>query len=204
MLRTHPTELADLRHHEPALDLQRITHVRVIDVVGSIDPSIGSHDCEGRMINEPFPTPFFTGGFDLDAVAALGETTTSYDAWCVANALTGENAAPDAIADGFREPNLVRFATSGGLSLTAGASETELVFHRRSYRAIESLRVEWSADLETWLPLAGSVAGSAVASAVEEVAIQETGGPLKQVSVRLPSSHAARFFRLAANLDDSP
>jgi len=48
-----------------------ITVVRLIDVVGSIDPAYASRDCEGRIINDPFPTPFESCGFDLDAVGVM-------------------------------------------------------------------------------------------------------------------------------------
>jgi len=60
----------------PLLDLQNIIAVRVIDVVGSLDPLYGSLDSSvpAHLINEPWPTPFATGGFDLDAVAVLQST----------------------------------------------------------------------------------------------------------------------------------
>jgi hypothetical protein len=67
-------DLEELLEYEPAIDLQRITHVRVIDVVGSINPAHASRDSEGRIINDPYPTPFFTGGFDLDAIGAFSAT----------------------------------------------------------------------------------------------------------------------------------
>jgi hypothetical protein len=45
--------------------------VRIIDVVGSIDPAFGTRDSLGNLINEPFPTPFSSSGFDLDAVGVI-------------------------------------------------------------------------------------------------------------------------------------
>lgn len=53
------------------LNLNSITHVRLVDVVGSIDPQWGSIDSYGNLINDPYPTDFGSGGFDLDAVAVL-------------------------------------------------------------------------------------------------------------------------------------
>ncbi|MEO8350403.1 MAG: PEP-CTERM sorting domain-containing protein [Chthoniobacteraceae bacterium] len=53
------------------LDLNRITEVRIVDVVGSIDPSFGHRDSANRLINDAYPTPFASGGFDLDAVGVL-------------------------------------------------------------------------------------------------------------------------------------
>jgi hypothetical protein len=55
----------------PNLDISRITAVRVIDVVGSIDPLIARRDSSGRIVNDPWVTPFNTGGFDLDAIGAF-------------------------------------------------------------------------------------------------------------------------------------
>lgn len=49
------------------------TAVRIVDVVGSIDPGLGRYDnsVPARLINDPFPTPFPSSGFDLDAIAVL-------------------------------------------------------------------------------------------------------------------------------------
>jgi hypothetical protein len=48
-----------------------INYVRLIDVVGSLDPVFASYDAHGNMINDPYPTSFPSGGFDLDAVAVV-------------------------------------------------------------------------------------------------------------------------------------
>ena len=53
------------------LDLQNVGWVKIIAVTGSINPAFADRDSRGTMINEPFPTPFNTGGFDLDAVAGV-------------------------------------------------------------------------------------------------------------------------------------
>ena len=55
----------------PLLDKNRITHVRVVDVVGCIDSLYASYDCQGHIINDPWPTPFASSGFDLDAVGVI-------------------------------------------------------------------------------------------------------------------------------------
>lgn len=46
-------------------------YVRVIDVVGSVDANWGSKDHLGNLINDPWPTPFPSSGFDLDAVGVI-------------------------------------------------------------------------------------------------------------------------------------
>jgi hypothetical protein len=53
------------------LDIDRITHVKIIDVVGSILPAYATHDKNGKKINDPWSTPFPSSGFDLDAVGII-------------------------------------------------------------------------------------------------------------------------------------
>ncbi len=53
------------------LDIQNISHIRIIDVIGSLTDSICSRDATARKINDPYPTPFPSSGFDLDAVGAI-------------------------------------------------------------------------------------------------------------------------------------
>jgi hypothetical protein len=57
----------------PNLDVNAIIHVKLIDVIGSIDLQFGSMDNSGDLINDPYPTEFDSGGFDLDAVAVINE-----------------------------------------------------------------------------------------------------------------------------------
>ncbi|TGD56685.1 T9SS type A sorting domain-containing protein [Flavobacterium humi] len=53
------------------LNKNSITHVKVIDVVGSINATYATYDSYGNKINDPFTTPFNSGGFDLDAVGVI-------------------------------------------------------------------------------------------------------------------------------------
>lgn len=53
------------------LDKQNITQVKLIDVVGSIDPAYAGFDSFGNAVNNSFPTPFTSGGFDLQAVGVI-------------------------------------------------------------------------------------------------------------------------------------
>ncbi len=63
-------DLSDMAN-TPGLDIQHITHLRVVDVVGSLNSAYASYDVNGNKVNDPFPTPFPSGGFDLDAAAAI-------------------------------------------------------------------------------------------------------------------------------------
>lgn len=67
-----PFDLEDLADSS-GIDLNHITHVRIIDVVGSINPEFGTVDSQGNLINDLFPTPFNSGGYDLDAVGVIHE-----------------------------------------------------------------------------------------------------------------------------------
>ncbi len=57
------------------LDIDNITHVRLIDVVGSTTTHT-TFDDAGTVINDPYPTNFPTGGFDLDAVGVMHRHST--------------------------------------------------------------------------------------------------------------------------------
>jgi hypothetical protein len=48
-----------------------VTHIRVIDVVGNINEPFSSKDQYTNRINDPWPTPFPSSGFDLDAIGLI-------------------------------------------------------------------------------------------------------------------------------------
>jgi hypothetical protein len=59
------------------LDINNITHIKVVDVIGTMNSSFASKDSSGQKINDPFPTAFPSGGFDLDAIGAIHIKPTS-------------------------------------------------------------------------------------------------------------------------------
>jgi hypothetical protein len=61
------------------IDVNSITHLRLVDVIGVLHSNFSTLDIIGREINDPFPTPFPSGGFDLDAVAVLYDQATAID-----------------------------------------------------------------------------------------------------------------------------
>lgn len=67
-----PFDLAELPN-DALLDKNNITHVKIIDVVGSINPDFASYDSFGNAVNDSFPTPFVSGGFDLQAVGVINQ-----------------------------------------------------------------------------------------------------------------------------------
>jgi hypothetical protein len=66
-----PFDLAELAGVSPLLDIDHVTQVRIVDVTGSINPLYATHDSLGNIVNDPWPTPFASSGFDLDAVGVL-------------------------------------------------------------------------------------------------------------------------------------
>lgn len=69
-----PFDLEDIKGIS-GVDINHITHVRIIDVIGDIGLH-NSKDSKGNIINDPYPTAFPTGGFDLDAVAVINQKST--------------------------------------------------------------------------------------------------------------------------------
>lgn len=68
-----PFDLAELSGVSPLLDISHVRYVRIIDVVGSIDPAYATFDSQGHKVNDLWPTAFSSGGFDLDAVGVLNQ-----------------------------------------------------------------------------------------------------------------------------------
>lgn len=68
-----PFDLAELAD-STGLDISNITHVRVVDVVGTIDPLYATYDAFGHIVNDPYPTEFTSCGFDLAGVAVLHQS----------------------------------------------------------------------------------------------------------------------------------
>jgi hypothetical protein len=65
-----PFDLEEL-NFQTGLDINKITHIKVIDVVGCIQPVYARYDKNNNIINEPWNTPYPSGGFDLDAVGVI-------------------------------------------------------------------------------------------------------------------------------------
>lgn len=65
-----PFDLAELPN-DSLLNKSNVRFVRIVDVVGSINPIYGTNDSLGSLINDPYPTNFASSGFDLDALALL-------------------------------------------------------------------------------------------------------------------------------------
>jgi hypothetical protein len=78
-----PFDLEELKNQE-GLNVNNITHVRIKDVVGSLETEYATFDAYGNKVNDPWPTAFASSGFDLDAVGVINTSTstgiaTAYD-----------------------------------------------------------------------------------------------------------------------------
>jgi len=69
-----PFDLGDIAN-SILLDKNNITHVKIIDCVGSINNEYASRDSHGNKINDPWPTPFANSGFDLDAIGVIHQNS---------------------------------------------------------------------------------------------------------------------------------
>ncbi|MBI3133942.1 MAG: T9SS type A sorting domain-containing protein [Bacteroidetes bacterium] len=67
-----PFDLDDLAD-STGINPDSILFVRVLDVIGSISSPYSTFDSQGNRINDPYPTDFDAGGFDLDGVGVINE-----------------------------------------------------------------------------------------------------------------------------------
>ena len=69
-----PFDLEDLQDSSN-IDLMNIRFIKIIDVIGSINQNYATYDALGNIINDPYPTDFYSGGFDLTGVAVINGGT---------------------------------------------------------------------------------------------------------------------------------
>ncbi len=208
-----PFDLAELTGANPLLDVQAISHVRLVDVVGSINPAHARHDSSGNVINDPWTTPFSTGGFDLDAVAvrhAASSPDFGYAGWrgtrftaaqLADPAFSGDAADPD--GDG--RANLLEYALAtsptapdAGVNAPTPAlppadGRLELTYLRPDGRDDLALTAEWSADLAVWYSSAEYVVTGAPSVAAG-------GRRFTARAVAPPGAPARQFMRLRAEI----
>ena len=188
-----PFDLARLPN-AALLDKARVTHVRLIDVVGTSSAALGSVDSAGRVIVDPYPTDFFSGGFDLDAVGVFSVAAGGYAQWVAGQGRA--SASPYADPLGLGVPQGVEFFTGGTNVSVDGTGSVS--FDWLSYRVGGRFRIEASSDLVGWQVLAESVSGGAMVALQPGVSVALTGGMKKRVVLNFSPGGQRRFFRLAA------
>ena len=95
-----PFDLYELKD-SGGIDIYNITHVRLVDVVGTIDSAYASYDSEGNIINDPYPTPYYSSGFDLSGVAVLNHSVAVREPAATMLSI-GPNPADEALNVDFR------------------------------------------------------------------------------------------------------
>jgi hypothetical protein len=71
-----PFDLEELKL-QSGLDVNNITHVKIIDAIGCINDNYATFDSQGNKVNDPWPTCFPIGGFDLDAVGVIHQKSNA-------------------------------------------------------------------------------------------------------------------------------
>ena len=71
-----PFDFEELLADSAILNINAVTHVRVVDAVGCIQDAYATRDSRGIKVNDPWSTPFASSGFDLDAVGVIHQNTT--------------------------------------------------------------------------------------------------------------------------------
>lgn len=71
-----PFDLEELVGDSSILNINAVTHVRLVDAVGCIQDAYATRDSRGVKVNDPWSTPFPSSGFDLDAVGVIHQNTT--------------------------------------------------------------------------------------------------------------------------------
>lgn len=110
-----PFDLSDIPDNS-LLDKDNITHIKVVDVVGNIDPQYATFDSFGNMVNESWPTPFNSCGFDLDAVGVINQKALGRSDFEKANVFLYPNPALDRVyIQSKEEVDIVIYDVSGRL-----------------------------------------------------------------------------------------
>lgn len=204
------------------LDLNAITHVRIVDIPGSVDFT----DSEGNPIYDAWPT-WGSGGFDLEAVGVIGRAMT-YGEWIYQSGLVGQDADPLADPSGNGVVNLLEYATGGAAlktgfkpgeyrgTLTDGSDENFLSLRFVRDERLTDLRylVQVSDDLKQWVTIAQSTGGAPLSPqqdftpVIHEVSasLVASVGVLRQVEVRdvvpVNQDNPKRFMRLQVEIID--
>ncbi len=114
----------------PELDINAISHVKIIDVVGKVSGDHVQFDSNGNPINDPHPTAFPAGGFDLDAVGVIHQAPLGLDDFSAGNFAIYPNPVQQSgsihITSNFEINKLSLFDLTGNLISTTTLSSLQL------------------------------------------------------------------------------
>jgi hypothetical protein len=108
-----PFDLSDIPDNA-LLDKDNITHVKIIDAIGTINPLYASYDSKGNIINEPYSTPFVSGGFDLNGVGVINQKTLEDKDFTIDSVILYPNPASDIVyLNNNEESSIIIFDITG-------------------------------------------------------------------------------------------
>lgn len=192
-----PFDLADIL--DPAVNTAAITHVRVVDVIGTIEAAHASTDASGAIVNDPYPTNFHTGGFDLDAVGAMHPAPGPYADWSQfyhgvpTNPFTADSDQ-DGLIEGLEwalwcDP----LRASAPLKLESSAAGFALRFPYHASRTPSVMRIEAATRPDSWTTIA-ELGPTGWAGAAPGITVSTDGGFPATITVQAASS-SFRYFR---------
>ncbi len=206
-----PFDLDELRSTSNKLNVNRITHVRIVDVVGSLSPTYGQRDSLGNLVNDPWPTPYDASGFDLDAVGVIHVSQAPWQLWRLRRFTTteladGATSGPAADPDLDGRSNFLEYAVDGDPK--AAERQQPINISWNNGLTIQYSRLPANSDLDYvlqksstgsgWANVVRSRAGAAttVLAGNAGVTVQESSSVPTTVTVKVPSSGARNFYRL--------
>ncbi len=77
------------------INIDSINYVRIVDVVGDIDSAYARYDSKGHIINDPWPSPFWSDGFDLNGIGVIHQKGEPADVKSLSENLSGFNVYPN-------------------------------------------------------------------------------------------------------------
>jgi hypothetical protein len=111
-----PFDLEELRD-SANINIDSIVYVRVIDVIGTIDPQYATYDAFGHIVNDPWPTNFESSGFDLTGVGVIHQKTVGIESHDITRITVYPNPCSDRIYVNLDEVQKVELYNMNGLLL---------------------------------------------------------------------------------------
>lgn len=168
----------------PLLNLNHITHIRLIDVVGDGSAS----DARGEVLYDPYPT-IGSAGFDLDAVGVINPVKTTLADWAILHSVPPDGQSD---SDGDGAPDLQEFVMGGDPNdpadtpspvLTSSAPEVLLSYTLDPF-VTGTCQILESPDLSSW------------SNAVPAQVLQQSQGDRLLIEAHFPADSPRCFFRL--------
>lgn len=118
----------------PGLDVNAVTHVKIIDVVGCIQDAYATHDHLGQKVNDPWSTPFASSGFDLDAVGIIHQLSVGV---AEAEPLVAINLFPNPAVRSTRLTLLANPADAAMVTITDGQGRLVRTWNANGERTLD-------------------------------------------------------------------